>query len=86
MSAQFKRDLLLYGGIDCDTGSILLKGNIVMLGNGDSINSLTVSNLTVSNTAFIPNISFESFGNILREFLMMWSPYIPCIASFSVVT
>ena len=32
--ADFKRDLLTYGGINYTTGNQLLKGNVRFLGNG----------------------------------------------------
>ena len=65
--ADFKRDLLVYGGINAITGNMLLKGNINMLGNGSSLADLTVGNLSVTGNAVIPGISFASLtvaGNI----------------------
>ncbi|AGE52792.1 Chlorovirus glycoprotein repeat domain-containing protein [Paramecium bursaria Chlorella virus CZ-2] len=66
-SADFKRDLLQYGGINATNGTIFLKGNIRMLGNGSAMPQLTVGNLTVTGNAVIPGISFASLsvaGNI----------------------
>ena len=66
-SADFKRDLLQYGGINATNGTIFLKGNIRMLGNGSAMPQLTVGNLTVTGNAVIPGISFNSLsvaGNI----------------------
>ncbi|AGE59090.1 Chlorovirus glycoprotein repeat domain-containing protein [Paramecium bursaria Chlorella virus OR0704.2.2] len=66
-SADFKRDLLQYGGINATNGTIYLKGNIRMLGNGSAMPQLTVGNLTVTGNAVIPGISFASLsvaGNI----------------------
>ncbi|AGE59089.1 Chlorovirus glycoprotein repeat domain-containing protein, partial [Paramecium bursaria Chlorella virus OR0704.2.2] len=66
-SADFKRDLLQFGGINATNGTIFLKGNIRMLGNGSAMPQLTVGNLTVTGNAVIPGISFASLsvaGNI----------------------
>jgi hypothetical protein len=46
-AADFKRNLLFYGGINDVTGSMLNRGNIIMMGNGSYLTSLTVTNLVV---------------------------------------
>ena len=65
--ADFKRDLLTYGGINYATGNMYNKGNIRMLGNGSFLTELEVEQLTVTGNAIIPGIQFDSLtvaGNV----------------------
>ena len=66
--ADFKRDLLTYGGINYTTGNQLLKGNVRFLGNGSYFQQVEVADLVVSGNAVIPGLSFDSLtvaGNVV---------------------
>ena len=60
--ADFKRDLLMYGGINSTTKCILLKGNIVMLGQGSDLAQLSVGDLDIYGNANLSSLSIS--GNI----------------------
>jgi hypothetical protein len=66
--AEFKKNLLKFGGIDADKGTMYLRGNIRMLGNGSYISQLEVKDMVVTGNAVIPGISFDSLtvaGNVV---------------------
>ena len=66
--ATFKENLLKFGGIDSITGTIALRGNIRMLGNGSSIPQLTVRDIIVTGNAVVPGLSYDSLtvvGNVI---------------------
>jgi hypothetical protein len=66
--AEFKENLLKYGGIDASRGNMYLRGNIRMLGNGSDMSQLTVKDMVVTGNAVIPGISFDSLtvaGNVV---------------------
>ena len=63
--ADFKRDLLTYGGINSTTGCILLKGNIVMFGQGSNLTQLSVGDLDIYGNANLPSLSIS--GNITGD-------------------
>ena len=66
--ADFKRDLLTYGGINASTGNQQLRGNVRFFGNGSFLQQLEVDQLSVSGNAVIPGLSFDSLtvsGNVV---------------------
>jgi hypothetical protein len=64
---DFKRDLLTYGGINSDEGTMTLKGKITILGNGSYINQLQVGNLSAGNiVAALPaTANIDIRGNVV---------------------
>jgi hypothetical protein len=66
--AEFKDNLYKFGGIDAAKGTIYLRGNMRMLGNGSYMSQLTVKDMVVTGNAVIPGISFDSLtvaGNVV---------------------
>lgn len=61
--ADFKRDLLIYAGINYATGNQLLKGNVRFLGNGSFIQQLEVADLNTTGNVAID--SLVANGNII---------------------
>ena len=58
--ANFKENLLKFGGIDALHGTINLRGNMKMLGDGSYMSQLMVRDMIVTGNAVIPGISFDS--------------------------
>jgi hypothetical protein len=66
--AEFKDNLYKFGGINAAKGTIYLRGNMRMLGNGSYMSQLTVKDMVVTGNAVIPGISFDSLtvaGNVV---------------------
>jgi hypothetical protein len=66
--AKFKESLLKFGGIDAAKGTLYLRGNTRMLGDGSYMSQLTVRDMVVTGNAVIPGISFDSLtvaGNVV---------------------
>jgi hypothetical protein len=66
--SKFKENLFKYGGIDASKGTLYLRGNARMLGNGSYMSQLTVKDMVVTGNAVIPGISFDSLtvaGNVV---------------------
>lgn len=63
--ADFKRDIQAYGGINPQTGCILLRGNIRMLGEGSEMAQLVIGDLGVGGNTLLAS-AFVA-GNITSE-------------------
>lgn len=62
VTAEFKRDLETFGGINSVLGTIVLKGNATFLGNGSYMADLTASNIFVNNVTVNQTVVIQ--GNL----------------------